>query len=150
MKLNKILKRKGYLVIKMKRLKTNHFMLKVKINGKKGNFILDTGASNSCIDIQDSAKFQLDTNASETLATGAGATNMETHESKKNTITLGKWKYKKFHLVLFDLSHVKTALREHGEPDIDGIIGADILQKGKAIIDYKKNRLFLKKLVYKF
>ncbi len=150
MKLHKILKRKGYLIVKMKRLKTNHFMVKVKINGKKGNFILDTGASNSCVDVTDALKFGLTTNSSKTLATGAGATNMETEESVQNSISLGKWKYKNFHLVLFDLSHVKSALLQHGEPDIDGIIGADILQKGKAIIDYNKNRLFLKKLVYKF
>jgi len=150
MKWTKILKRKGYQSIKMKRLKTNHFMVKVKINGEKGRFILDTGASNSCIDIQDALKFGLSTNSSKTLAAGAGAINMETEESHQNTITLGKWKFKNFHLVLFDLSHVKSALLQHGEPNIDGIIGADILQKGKAIIDYNKNRLYLKKLVYKY
>jgi predicted aspartyl protease len=150
MKLKKILKRKGYTVIKMKRLKTNHFMIKVKINGKKGRFILDTGASNSCIDVNDAFKFDLATNASKTLATGAGGTNMETEESYKNTIKIKKWEFKNFHLVLFDLSHVKSALFDYGEPNIDGIIGADILQKGKAIIDYKNNRLYLKRLVYKY
>ncbi len=150
MKLKNILKRKGYVAIKMKRLKTNHFRIKVKINGKKGKFILDTGASNSCIDIKDAALFGLEAQSSNNLASGAGATNMETEESHQNTIKLGDWKFKNFHLVLFDLSHVKQALIQHGEPDIDGIIGADILQKGKAIIDYNKNRLYLKKLVYKY
>lgn len=150
MKLSKLLKRKGYVAIKMKHLKTNHFMVKVKINGKKGKFILDTGASNSCIDIIDAQKFNLATNQSETLATGAGATNMETEESHKNSIKLGKWSFKNFHLVLFDLSHVKSALLHYGEPNIDGIIGADILLKGNAIIDYKKNKLYLKRLVYKY
>jgi hypothetical protein len=150
MKLKKILKRKGYIIIKMKRLKTNHFMIKAKINGVGGRFILDTGASNSCVDITDAYKFGLKTNTSKTLATGAGATNMKTEESVQNKIRLNKWKYKKFHLVLFDLSHVKNALDNYGEPNIDGIIGADILQKGNAIIDYKKNRLYLKRNVYKF
>lgn len=150
MKLKNILRRKGYVVIKMKRLKTNHFRIKVKINGKKGKFILDTGASNSCIDIKDAALFGLEAKSSNNLASGAGATNMETEEAHQNTIKLGDWKFKNFHLVLFDLSHVKQALIQHGEPDIDGIIGADILQKGKAIIDYNKNRLYLKKLVYKY
>jgi hypothetical protein len=150
MKLKKILKREGYTVIRMKRLKTNHFMIKAKINGVNGRFILDTGASNSCVDITDAYKFELETNTSETLATGAGATNMETKESVQNKISLNKWEYKKFHIILFDLSHVKKALEQYGVPNIDGIIGADILQKGNAIIDYKKNRLFLKRNVYKF
>jgi predicted aspartyl protease len=29
--------------------KTQHLLIKAKINGVAGNFILDTGASNSCI-----------------------------------------------------------------------------------------------------
>ena len=148
MKLKKILKRKGYTAIKIKRIKTNHFVVKVKINDIKGTFILDTGASNSCIDFKDANRFVLHTSDSKTKASGAGATNMETQESVANTIKLGKWKFKNFHLVLFDLSHVQNALLQHGMGKIDGIIGADILLKGKAIIDYNKNRLYLKKLVY--
>jgi len=46
---------------------------------------------------------------------------------------------------LFDLSHVNTALTQHNAKKVDGIIGADILRKGKAIIDYNKNVLYLKK-----
>jgi hypothetical protein len=33
---------------------------------------------------------------------------------------------------------------------VDGIIGADILEKAAAIIDYKTKNVYLKKLVYKF
>ena len=29
--------------------------------------------------------------------------------------------------------------------EVEGIIGADILEKGKAVIDYEKKRLYLKK-----
>ena len=58
-------------------------------------------------------------------------------------------KYENLNLVIFDLSHVNTALENHGAKTVEGIIGADILDKGKAIIDYKKKRLYLKKLVYK-
>ncbi len=148
MKLKKILKRKGYTSIKMKRIKTNHFVVKVKINGVKGLFILDTGASNSCIDFKDANRFNLNTNESTTKASGAGATDMETQESIANKVELGKWKFNNFHLVLFDLSHVQNALIQHGIGKIDGIIGADILLKGKAIIDYKKNKLYLKRLIY--
>ena len=47
---------------------------------------------------------------------------------------------------LFNLSHVNTALTQHNAEEVHGIIGADILQKGKAVIDYNKNVLYLKKI----
>ena len=47
-------------------------------------------------------------------------------------------------LVLFDLSHVNQALENHNADQVHGIIGADMLEKGKAVIDYKSNCLYLK------
>jgi len=149
MKLKKILKRKGYTSIKLKPTITNHFEVKASINGIKGRFILDTGASNSCIDFKDADFFKLNVESSKTLASGAGATDMVTQQSLSNKINIKNWYFLNLHLVLFDLSHVNTALTQHKAKAVHGIIGADILQKGKAIIDYKNNRLYLKKLVYK-
>jgi len=143
--LKKVLKKKKYVAIKLKKIKTNHLELKAKINGKKGRFILDTGASNSCVGFDRSSYFKLDAQESETKAAGAGATDMETQQSKNNRLKIGRWKTKKSHLVVFDLSHVNTALTDHHAKKVDGIIGADILEKGKAIIDYQKKILYLKK-----
>lgn len=150
MEFNNILLRKGYAKIKLKKINTNHFELKAKLNGVKGRFILDTGASNSCIDIKLAEKFKLEVKDSETKAAGAGAIGMETKVSSKNRIEINQWKYQNFTVVLFDLTHVNTALTEHHAEAVDGIIGADILEKGKAIINYETKSLYLKKLVYKF
>jgi len=45
---------------------------------------------------------------------------------------------------LFNLTHVNTALTNHNSNPVDGIIGADILKKTSAIIDYNKKYLYLK------
>ena len=124
---------------------TNHLELKATINGIKGRFILDTGASNSCVGLDLIEHFNLETQESETKAAGAGATDMETLQSDDNFLKIGDWKTKKCHLVLFNLTHVNTALVQHKAKEVHGIIGADILQKGKAFIDYNKNVLYLKK-----
>lgn len=143
--IQKILKKNKYIKIKLKKIKTNHLELKASINGMKGRFILDTGASNSCVGLDLIARFNLDAQESETKAAGAGATDMETQQSENNFLKIGDWKTKKCHLVLFDLSHVNTALTQHKAKEVHGIIGADILRKGKAFIDYNKNVLYLKK-----
>jgi len=144
-RIKRILKRNKYIKIKLKRIATNHLELKAKINGVKGNFILDTGASNSCVGIDKISYFNLDAKESATKAAGAGAIDMETQQSEDNFLKIGNWKTIKCHLVLFDLTHVNTALTQHNAKEVHGIIGADILQKGKAFIDYNKNTLYLKK-----
>ena len=92
--LQDFLKGKKYKKIKFKVLKTQHLLIKGKINGVKGNFILDTGASNSCVRFESSEQFKLDAQFSETKAAGAGATGIETQLAKNNEIQLGRCKNK--------------------------------------------------------
>jgi len=143
--LKKLLEKKKYLKIKLRKIVTNHLELDAELNGVKGKFILDTGASNSCVGLDLIDYFKLQAEESETKAAGAGATDMETQQSHNNTLAIGKWKTKKFDLVLFDLSHVNSALEQHEAEKVHGIIGADILEKGKAVIDYSKKVLYLRK-----
>jgi hypothetical protein len=64
--------------------------------------------------------------------------------SKKNQIKIGKWLKKNMTIVLFDMTFINKTLNEHGIDSVSGIIGSDLLKKGKAIIDYSENKLFLK------
>jgi hypothetical protein len=143
--LKKLLKEKKYIKIKLKKIVTNHLELDASINGITGKFILDTGASNSCVGLDLVEYFKLEAQESEIKAAGAGATDMETQQSENNTLKIGNWKTNKFHLVLFSLTHVNTALTQHNADEVHGIIGADILESGKAFIDYDKYVLYLKK-----
>ncbi|MDK2771887.1 MAG: retroviral-like aspartic protease family protein [Flavobacterium sp.] len=142
--LQDFLKKKKYKKIKFKVLKTQHLLITAKINGVKGNFILDTGASNSCVGLEGIEKFQLFSEISETKAAGAGATGMETQLSKDNSLQLSRWKFNNLNLVIFDMFHVNLALQQYKMKPVDGIIGADVLLQGKGIIDYYNHYLYLK------
>ncbi|MFL0063157.1 retropepsin-like aspartic protease [Tenacibaculum maritimum] len=143
--LKKVLSKKKYLKIKLKKMVTNHLELSAEINKVKGRFILDTGASNSCVGLDLITHFNLVSEESEVKAAGAGAIDMETQKSEGNLLKIGKWKTKQCNLVLFDLKHVNAALMRHEAEEVHGIIGADILEEGKAFIDYNKKVLYLKK-----
>lgn len=145
MALKKHLVDQGYFCIKLKKIKTNHFELKAKVNGIKGRFILDTGASNSCVGFNEAATFNLITEDSEHKAAGAGTTEIETQLSKNNQLEIGGFMLKKVKLILLDLEHINNALIKQEAKSVNGIIGADILNRGKAIIDYKKKRIYLAK-----
>ncbi len=142
--LRKLLESQGYHRIKLKYTETSHFELVAKINTIEGNFILDTGASSTCVGFDAVTHFNLLAEESKIRAAGAGATNMLTQVASKNNIEIEGWKKKKLDLVLFDLTHVNEALVNHKAQKVHGIIGADILKRGKAVIDYKNKALYLK------
>ena len=142
--LKKFLRKKKYGRIPLVFTETNHFEITAKINGVTGRFILDTGASNTCVGFDKIEFFKLTSKESKIKAAGAGGTNMETLISTKNKIKIGDWKKSKLKIVLFDLIHVNEALKAHKALPVDGIIGADILKKAKAVIDYDKACVYLK------
>jgi hypothetical protein len=141
--LNKFLKESGYISIKLNFLKTKHYSLEANINGINGKFILDTGASNSCICSSLENNFNIISKETNEKASSATTEIVNTKISKNNTIQIGKWE-NKITLIIFDMSHINHALNEKKINSVDGIIGADVLKKSKAILDYKSNKLYLK------
>ena len=139
-----VLRKEKYKKLNFKVSKTQHLLIKAKINGVTGNFILDTGASNSCVGFESIELFNLKAGNSKTKAAGAGATGMFTQIAKNNSLKIGRWKTEDFHLIIFDMSHVNDALKQYKAKPVQGIIGADVLLEGKAIIDYANHCFYLK------
>ena len=141
--LNKFLKSEGYSSIKLIFLETKHYLIEAKVNGIDGRFILDTGASNSCICTSLEDKFKVISKESKEKASSANSEMTNTKISKSNIIQIGKWE-DKINLISFDMNHINNALSQKKVPPIDGIIGADALKKSNSILDYKSNKLFIK------
>lgn len=138
------LEENDYVRIPLKKLITGHYKLRARLNGVEGWFILDTGASNSCVGLEQVSYFQLDTEESDVKAAGAGSIGMDTQLSRGNFFQLGSLKLAAITWVLFDLSHVNIALSQADEPPVHGILGADLLKTRRAVIDYGRNALYLK------
>ena len=141
--LNKFLKSEGYSSVKLIFLKTKHYLIEAKVNSINGRFILDTGASNSCICTSLEDKFKVISEDSKEKASSANSEMTHTKISKRNIIQIGKWN-SNTSLITFDMSHINNALSQKKIDPIHGIIGADVLKKSKSILDYKSNKLFLK------
>lgn len=142
--LKSFLASKKYKKIKFKILKTQHLLIKAKVNGVQGLFILDTGASNSCLGFCVTEKFFLTPTLSNAKAASASSVEMETKMAVGNVLKIATWQQHNFSFVLFNLEPINTALSNFGVSKIDGIIGADVLLQGNAIIDYPNQYLYLK------
>ncbi|MGB5652426.1 MAG: retropepsin-like aspartic protease, partial [Robiginitalea sp.] len=69
--LKKHLKQKGFVPVKLSRTQTDHFEVKATLNGVSGSFILDTGASNTCVALDKAERFGLISEPTDILAAGA-------------------------------------------------------------------------------
>ena len=130
--------------IPFKILSTNHIIVDAAVNDVNGKFLIDTGASNSCIDLDKSDKFKLNYGKSDEQASSATDEIKDTYISKKNSLLIGECYINDFDIILFNMKHVIKSLLNKDEIEIDGIIGADILTKYNCCIDYEENTLMIK------
>ena len=142
--LYQLLRPKGYTRVRLQTLPTNHYVLVATLNGVEGRFILDTGASTTCVSAELTAHFHLNAKPSEEKASSASANELDTEVAHHNELVIGSWSSKRRSVVLFDMQAVNHALQKLDIKSVDGIIGADILQSTKAVIDYQNDWLYLK------
>ena len=142
--LYQFLRSRDYTRVRLLTLPTNHYVVIATLNGTAGRFILDTGASTTCISTELATHFHLNPKPSEEKASSASANELDTEVAHHNKLVIGSWSSKRRSVVLFDMQAVNHALQKHDIEAVDGIIGADILQSVNAIIDYKNDWLYLR------
>ena len=142
--LYQFLRKRGYGRARLLTLPTNHYVVNATLNGTGGRFILDTGASTTCVSTELATHFHLNPKPSEEKASSASSNELDTELAHNNELLIGPWSSKRRSVVLFDMQAVNNALQKHHIETVDGIIGADILQSVNAIIDYKNDWLYLR------
>jgi hypothetical protein len=123
-----------------------HLMIKIKINNKVSNLIIDTGASKTVFDKHRIKNFvsekKFDTH--DKLSSGLGTNSMESQLVTLKKIKIGEVEILNYHTILLDLSHVNKSYEQIGLKPVDGVLGSDVLLKYNAVIDYEKKILKLK------
>ena len=142
--LKDLLNKQQFVKVKLYKIKTQHLICFGSINNVKATFLIDTGASNSCISIENIDVYDLKTEGEKFEASGASDKKMEAILSKECGFKLGRFSMKKQKFVLLDLNHINSLLESQNVKKINGIIGAEFLKATKAIIDYDNLDLFLK------
>lgn len=135
----------GYNKIPLTKEISGHLQLNGSINGVNGSFILDTGAGATVIEQSQKEKFKMTSIKTDDTATGAGGADISMEDSENNDLILSGFKIENMFLTLMDLGYVNDAFESLGIQKTDGVIGADVLTDGKAIIDYYNLVLYLKK-----
>ncbi len=122
-----------------------HIMVKGTIHGKEANFLIDTGASRSVFDPNTIATFidDIQFEKKEGMTAGVGSSDLESATFVIDTFTLGEMEIHDYEAVALDLENIHEMYGKLHLPRIDGIVGGDLLQKYKAIINYKSKKMRL-------
>tara|TARA_B100000989_G_scaffold39079_1_gene24787 strand:- start:127 stop:561 length:435 start_codon:yes stop_codon:yes gene_type:complete len=137
-------KKNNYLSKKIEILKSGHLVANCLINKLPAKVIIDTGASNSCIDSNSVETFKIKIENYREQASSATEWIKNMHISKNNAIDIVGFSIENFNLFVFDMNHINETLKENGSIKIHGIIGNDILSKYGAIINFKEKKIYLK------
>lgn len=148
--LDEFLINKGYCRIRLSVNSLGHFEVDGSINSVKAKFILDTGASGTVINETDISHFNLQTvTTDDDKAAGLGSTTMTVQKSKGNRIELRDFVIEDWQVGIIHLGHVNEALENKGSAQVNGVIGADILNRFEAVIDYGTASLYLRRMDHK-
>ena len=108
------------------------------------NFVVDTGAGRSVIDKNTAEKLNLlEIEGTGGKAGGLGSSKVNVHQVNLKSLKLDQFVLKNLKVYSIDLSHVNNTLSAAGANPKQGIIGADLLKKFKAKIDYEREVLII-------
>lgn len=122
-----------------------HCITSATVNGSEIMMVVDTGASLSCFDInflqqivaEDSIK------SNESMTSGIGTNSMNSVITRIKEFSIGPLTIQNYRAVGIDMTHIHHAYEQIGLTKIEGILGADILARHQAVIDYRKRIITL-------
>jgi predicted aspartyl protease len=122
-----------------------HIFIVAAINGIPCHLLVDTGASRTVFDAERIKAFLKEEEQNfekiDKLSTGLGTNTMESHTAILETFSMGDMTFVDYQAVVLNMEHVNQSYRKLGIPEIDGVIGGDILHELKAVIDYRKKEI---------
>ena len=134
----------NYQQVSLSKLETGHLLIAAAINDVPGVFILDTGASTTVVDEKNIELFRLNVTIEDVKGAGAGGGGLTVYGSTDNKLSINEFHISPFKLAAMNFEHVNTGLQDHGVNEIiHGVLGADLLEEAKAIIDCSGKHLYL-------
>ena len=125
-----------------------NLLARVIINGKPALLLVDTGAAKTVLDTDHMQKFveqtELKRNARKNL--NPGLSSVYSYVADIDTIEIGSIIIKDYKATAVDLGHINRAFRGMGNPQIDGLLGCDLLRHCRATLKFEERVLELNAL----
>lgn len=133
----------GFTAVPVREVATGHHLIEATINGRTGEFVLDTGANMTVIDQAHLANFGIapgsgDLGGAVGIGSGGRARRVAIDEFR-----IGAVDVRQARVVTSDLGQLLTVLGRASGTTVNGIIGQDVLGEHRALIDVARPMLYL-------
>ena len=130
-------------IVPFNRERTGHITVIARLSGKPVRFLVDTGAGATCIHSGLIEKYKLNLTAKEKKGGGVGTSTMKMTTVASHNLSLEGVDLSSFKLIALDLTHVVAGLAKAKVEAIVGVLGADVLHRKNAVIDYARSIILL-------
>lgn len=118
----------------------------VFVNGEMGYWVIDTGASKSIFDKNLADFYSIIEGRTENLhSAGISEEPLKSEVATMKPFSFAGMKIENMQLAVLDLTHINELYSASTDMEICGLLGGDFLVRHKAVIDYKKKLLILRK-----
>ncbi len=132
----------GFSAVPLRELGTGHHLVDATVNGRKGTFILDTGANASVVHAGVAPRLGLPAKGVPAGAFGLGG-GMKAQQVKLERLEIGGVAIRRGRIMTSDLSQLVQVLGTVSRGEIAGIIGQDVMKEHRAVIDVARPVLYL-------
>lgn len=123
----------GFSAVPVRAVDPGHHLIDATINGQNGSFVLDTGANVTVISASAVERFGLSSGS------GVGTARQVAIDS----FAIGPISVRQSRVVVADLDQLLGAFGRIAGTQVSGIIGQDVLNEHRAIIDVSRPMLYL-------
>lgn len=134
----------GFTAVPLRRTSaTGHHLVEARLNGRPALFVLDTGANLSVIDDRFAAGFGLDERDGVRGGGVAIGGAVSARQLSIDSLALGGVPVRQRNIVVADLGHLIQSMRPLAGGAVHGLIGQDVLNEHRAVIDMDRPLLYL-------
>jgi hypothetical protein len=134
----------GFSAVPVRPVEPGHHLIRATINEETSYFVLDTGANVTVVDVSQAGRFGL----AGSRRRGSGAARLAAGVGQADRVAIqafviGTVQVRQNHIVTADLGQLLGALSSASGVEVAGIIGQDVLNEHRAIIDVARPMLYL-------
>lgn len=136
----------GFVHVPVRNVRPGHQLVEANINGVTGDFLLDTGANLTVVSASQAERFRLAPEAGGMLGSGparfVGGSGIA-RQVRVESFQIANVAVRQRQILVADLGQLLNQLVEISGREVSGIVGQDILNEHRAIIDVARPMLYL-------
>jgi len=132
-----------YALIPIIRERSHHITVVARLAGRPARLIVDTGAGGTILDSEAVSQYKLKLSSASRKVGGLGSAAIRMSYVAKHDLGLCGLDLSDTKVIALDLSHVNAGLTKAKVERVVGVLGADVLWRHHAIIDYDRGLMLL-------